>query len=160
MRRKVITSATAAAPVGRRRRGAALLPMALLILALIAPAASAHTSALCALTAHTARCMGTVANRPVTLGPASGRMTLNSGGYGRLYLTVAPMLSLFTPPMTIAAKLICADQTGGPICIGTAKVSRNKILITTTGRPGHGTVVIRLSDAVTNPSGSDQRPTH
>ena len=159
MQRKVITSTTAAAAVGRRRWGAASLATALVILALIAPAASAHTSAVCALTGHIASCMGTVANRTITLGPAGGRMTLNSG-YGRLYLTVAPMISLSTPPMAIAANLICAGEAGGPICIGTAKVHRNKLLITTVGRPSTGTVVIRLSDAVSNPSGSDQRPTH
>lgn len=159
MERKVITSTAAAVAVGRRRLGAASLAIALVILALIAPAASAHTSAVCVLRGQSASCMGTVANRTITLGSASGRLTLN-GGYGRLHLTVAPMISFTTPPMTIAANLVCATQVGGPICVGMANVNRSKILIATVGRPSDGTVVIRLSDAVTNPSGSDQRRTY
>jgi hypothetical protein len=137
----------------RRRRAPASMLVAVAALALMANDASAHTSAVCALIGHHTTCIGTVANRTVTLGPAVATMTVRKGN-GNLRLTVSPMVSLFTPPMAINANLICVDQNGETMCLGMTHVRRDHVLIMTTGIPKR-TVVIRLSEAVTRPIGGD-----
>jgi hypothetical protein len=130
------------------RRRAVLAAIALF--ALIAPAASAHTSAVCALTEQDVRCIGTIANRPLTQGPAQAHMTVHNG-YGRVSLLVAPMISRSVVPTSIKTNLACAQQPSGLTCIGIAKVLGRLVLITTAGSPRHGTVMITLGNAVVPP---------
>jgi hypothetical protein len=113
------------------------------LLAIVAPAASAHTSAVCAVTKQHSRCTGTIVNRPLTHGSAQVRMTVHDGHGAISIQSVAP-----TP---ITANLVCAQQPRGLACIGIADVGGRHLLITTLGSPGHGTVLVRISIAVNSP---------
>jgi hypothetical protein len=147
---------TFASVAARGPRARALLVGAVAGLAIAPAGASAHTSAVCDLTGHAARCTGSVANRPITLGNATGTMTLRSS-YGRLRLVVAPMMSFSTPPMAITTNLTCVMQSDKPSCIGMAKVARELVLVATSGDPAHDTVVISLSDGISISARGDAR---
>jgi hypothetical protein len=84
--------------------------------------------------------MGTIVDRPLTRGPVQIKMSVH-GAYGTVSLRSVAST-------TVKANLVCAAQPAGLACAGIATVGPRHVLIATLGSPDHGTVLIRLSGAV------------
>ncbi len=91
----------------RRVRGAKVatsLAGLALATALVPAGASASSHATCGLMDGRARCAGTLANRTISPSPSAGSLQVRHG-YARLTVSVRPLVSIFTPNLTVTSRL-------------------------------------------------------
>lgn len=121
-----------------------IVALALAATASCAGSASAHTSATCILGGGQARCLGTVADHTASLAPGDAVLTITPG-HAHLWMSVSPLISIFTGPEEVYGELTCA--VGGLSCAGTGTAGTDNIAIHTIGASDGSSATITLSDA-------------